>query len=205
MTAADRDAVDRGDHRLRYVPDHPVQTFDLERPPLGRAVPAGFRALLHIATGTECAFAGPGQHDRRDVLARPRGLERVQQFIDGTTAERVHPVRAVDRDHRDPAVRDLVCDIGELADLHVVAPNVAGCRPPYRGRLAVASPIWRPTRPPQRMPRGATRRTSRSRTATTPSRSWTYAYRPAPGSARLSSTSTAGSGRRSGTGPTPMP
>src|SRR5262249_59191930 len=38
VSAADRDAIDRGDDRLGYVANDPVQPFDFERAPLGLAV-----------------------------------------------------------------------------------------------------------------------------------------------------------------------
>ena len=122
MAAADRVAVHRGDHRLGHLADQPVQGLDLEQPRLRRAVVAGLGALLLVAAGAEGAIAGAGQADDADLGARPRPLEAADQLVDRAGAERVHALRAVDRDPGE-AVLDLVADVGQL--LHRRPPSVA--------------------------------------------------------------------------------
>ena len=89
VAAADREAVDGGDHGLGDVADHAVQRLDLEQPGLGRAVVAGLGALLLVAAGAERLLAGAGQADDADVGARPGALEAGDQLVDGAGAERV--------------------------------------------------------------------------------------------------------------------
>ena len=94
VAAADRVAVDRGDHRLGDLADQPVQVLDLEQARLRRAVVAGLGALLLVAAGAEGAVAGAGEADDADLGARPGPLEAVDQLVDGARAERVHALRA---------------------------------------------------------------------------------------------------------------
>ena len=61
MAAADRDAVDRGDHRLGDVPDELVQVTDAEPAALAWAVVTSLRALLDVAAGAERLLAGSGE------------------------------------------------------------------------------------------------------------------------------------------------
>src|SRR5205085_9466544 len=49
VTAADRVAVHRRDHRHGHLPAQPVQVLDLEQPGLGRAIVAGLGLLLLAA------------------------------------------------------------------------------------------------------------------------------------------------------------
>src|SRR5215470_2792182 len=101
MSAAHSDAIHGSDDGLGDVANDPMQPLDLECAPLGLAVAAGLGALLHIPAGTEGLVAGASEYDRGDFFRRPRGLERVDQLIDRTSAEGVIPVRPVDRDDSD--------------------------------------------------------------------------------------------------------
>ena len=71
VSAADRVAVHRGDHRLGDVADHAVQVLDLEQARLRRPVVAGLGALLLVAAGAEGPVAGAGEAHDADVAGRP--------------------------------------------------------------------------------------------------------------------------------------
>ncbi len=67
VAAADREAVDRRDHRLGHVADRPVQRVDLEQAGLRRAVVAGLHPLLLVAAGAERLLAAPVRQIDADV------------------------------------------------------------------------------------------------------------------------------------------
>ena len=108
VPAADRDPVDRRDHRLRDVADQPVQVADLEHAALGGAVVAGLGALLDVAAGAERLVARAGEDHRLHAVVGPRGAERPDQLLDRAAAERVVPLRPVDGDHRGGALDGVV-------------------------------------------------------------------------------------------------
>src|SRR5207248_5512568 len=107
VTAADRDAVHRGDHRLGDRADDAVQLLDLEQAVVGRAVVARLGALLLIAPRTERAIPLPRQHRHADVSVGPRELEAVKELVDGLAAKRVVALGPRDRYPRD-SLLDLV-------------------------------------------------------------------------------------------------
>ena len=117
VAAANCEAVDGGDHRLRDRPDQAVQRLDLVDAALGGAVVACLRLLLHVAAGAECSVARARQHDRSDVPVRPGPAERGDQLFDGPASEGVHPVGTVDRDHGDALV-DVIADVREVDLVH---------------------------------------------------------------------------------------
>ena len=107
MAAADRIAVDRCDHGLGHLADRPVQRLHLEQPARGGPIVPALRALLLVATDAERPLARACQRRDADRRVRPGSLERGDQLIDRARAEGVQPLRAVDRDPREPVV-DLV-------------------------------------------------------------------------------------------------
>jgi hypothetical protein len=103
VAAADRDAVDRGDHRLRAVADQPVQRLDLEQAGLGGPVVAGLLALLLVAADAEGLVAGAGQ---RDHPHRRSAQAALKQRISSST---VRPRNALSRSGRSMVIQARPC------------------------------------------------------------------------------------------------
>src|SRR5690606_24038858 len=104
VAAADRDAIHRCDHRLRYVTDDIVESVDLPETVLAGAVAALLDIFLLVAASAERLVAGTGQDDGGDAAIGPGALEGVQQLLDRAPAKGVVPLRPVDGDGRDGAV-----------------------------------------------------------------------------------------------------
>src|SRR3546814_3259144 len=89
VAAADGEAVDRRDHRLRNVADDVVEGLDLPQTVRTGAVAARLDELLLVAADAEGLFARTGQNDRGDRLVGPGALVGVQQLLDGPAAKGV--------------------------------------------------------------------------------------------------------------------
>jgi len=85
-----------------------VQLLDRQSDGAAPVVVAVVRRL--VAAGAERPLAGAGQHDAADLAVVARAVQRVDQLVAGGAAERVHLVRAVDRDPRN-AVAHLVEEV----------------------------------------------------------------------------------------------
>src|SRR6185503_15074126 len=100
-------------------------------------VVARLGALLLVAARAERAIAHAGDADDAHLAVSPRALEAVDQLVDRARAERVHPLRPVDRDPGQ-AVLNLVADVfqlhlsSSLADARTLSARVGSppCAPP---------------------------------------------------------------------------
>ena len=120
VAAADREAVDRRDHRLRDLADDAVQPLDLKQTASRGAVVAALRALLLVAARAEGAGTRARERHHAHLRVRPRSLEALDQLIDSVCRERVLALLAVDHDPAQAPV-DLVANVGEL--LHLDPPG----------------------------------------------------------------------------------
>src|SRR5207249_3327695 len=83
----------------------------------GRPIVTGLAALFLVAARAEGSVAGSGEGDYTDGAVDPCRLEAADKLVDGAAAERVVPLRSVDRDPRQPGV-DRVGDVGESVQFH---------------------------------------------------------------------------------------
>src|SRR5439155_16270675 len=74
VAASDCEAIHSRDHRLRHVPNQPVEVGDLEQTVRSRPVVAGLTPLLDVATDAECAVALAGEDDGANIDVRPCSL-----------------------------------------------------------------------------------------------------------------------------------
>src|SRR5712692_6651011 len=122
VPAADRKAVDHGDHRLWDVPDRAVERLHVHGPldlgASGARRVAALTALLLVAARAECLVARARQHHHADGRVPARVRERLGQLGDGPRAERVAHLGPVDRDPGD-AVPLLVVDVRVRHDVSV--------------------------------------------------------------------------------------
>ena len=100
--AAEREARDRGDHRLPD-PQHrlPARGDEIVEEHVGIVALAH---LLDVGAGGE-RLLRPGQHDRADRRVGVEGEQLVAEFAHELIAQRVQRLRAVEPDQADPAVR----------------------------------------------------------------------------------------------------
>ena len=152
VAAADRQAVDRRDHRLGDLADRAVQCLDLEQPAVRGAVIAALGPLLLIAARAEGALAGSRERHHAHLRRRPGALEALDQLIDRMRGERVEPLGTVDGDPAQ-ALLDLVAHVGQLLHLdsapsagslgrpaNTIAHAVARCTTTPRPRLGHRQP-----------------------------------------------------------------
>ena len=146
--ATEREAIDRGDHRL-------TQTFDPieQRLAMPRVLAAGdwrlHRKFVDVGAGHERLLAGTSQNDRphRGVVACGRDL--LIQFGQRRGVQRVQHFRPVDRDRQHAAVAlDEQVFVGHIPAIILRGPRAPGARPerrsPRRRRRA-----RRPPSPPR--------------------------------------------------------
>src|SRR5258706_312676 len=82
---------------LGFAPARAVRPCVLTRPPPRRLVPAGLALFFPVSARTERAVPRAGEDQGGPPPVVPRVLERGDQLVNRATAERVHPLRPVDR------------------------------------------------------------------------------------------------------------
>ncbi|OWW20793.1 hypothetical protein AYR66_16255 [Noviherbaspirillum denitrificans] len=112
--------MDARDHRLGHVTNGGVQLFHRQADGAAAVVVAVVGRL--VAAGAERTVAGACQHNRADIAVVASLVQRLDDFVAGLAAERVHFFRTVDRDPGN-GVAHFIDDVFEF---HGV-PSLMGC------------------------------------------------------------------------------
>ncbi len=121
VATADRVSGDHRDDRLRGATDLDLEIEDVEPPDalLGDVVVPDVAVVASdslVAAGAEREVALAGQDNDADLVVVPREVEGLGQLEQGLRPERVADLRPVDRDLRDSVPRNLIADVGVVAD-----------------------------------------------------------------------------------------
>ncbi len=101
--AAESEAVDRSDRRLRHLLEQPA-AFVPQRAPAPGLLDREAAHVLDVRSGHEGLVAGAGQHDHARFLVLGELAQAVTQLLQRRPVEGVHRLRPVDGDGGDPAV-----------------------------------------------------------------------------------------------------
>src|SRR5439155_22568146 len=101
--AAEREPVDRGDGRLPHRLQEPRARVP-EAAPLPRLEDGQVAHVLDVRASDERALAGAGQHDDPRLLVARQLAQPVVQRAQRLAVERVHRLRTLDCEDRDPVL-----------------------------------------------------------------------------------------------------